>query len=222
MKISAAVLKSLDAGLAVLKIELSSVQLRQLHDYLALLLQWNATYNLTAIREPQQMVQLHLLDSLAILPVLMRLTGGSAARILDVGAGAGLPGIVLAIVRPEWHVDLIDTVQKKAAFMRQATAQLRLSNSTVIHGRVEALETNEQSAYDLLVSRAFSDLASFIQVAGFLLKPGGCLVAMKGRLATESNAVLPSGWCVDNIHRLSIPGLAAERHLIVAKRIAAL
>jgi 16S rRNA (guanine527-N7)-methyltransferase len=222
MKVSAAALKNLDTGLTALQIELSSVQLRQLHDYLALLLQWNAIYNLTSIRDPQQMVQLHLLDSLAILPVLTQLKGGSAARILDVGAGAGLPGIVLAIVRPEWHVELIDTVQKKAAFMRQATARLKLDNASVIHGRVEALVTNEQSTYDLLVSRAFSDLAGFIKVAGLHLKPSGWLIAMKGRLATEANAVLPSGWHVDSIHPLSIPGLAAERHLIVAKRIAAL
>lgn len=174
--------------------------------YLALLQKWNKTYNLTAIHEPERMLTHHLLDSLAILPWV------SADRLLDAGAGAGLPGIPLAIVRPDLAVTLIDASHKKAAFMQQAAIELGLANVTVVHGRVEALDPADK--YPQIVSRAFSDLNDFVGLTRSLLAEGGEWLAMKGLYPNEEIAQLKNARLKRDI-TLTVPGLDAERHLII-------
>ena len=172
-----------------------------------LLLKWNRTYNLTAIRDPEQALAHHILDSLAILPWV------GEEPLLDVGSGGGLPGIPLAIARPALAVTLIDAVDKKTSFQRQAAIELGLGNVVALHGRVEALS----GSFAQIVSRAFSDLAAFVGVTRHLLAPGGRWLAMKGLHPVAEMAALPSGVVVDAVHPLTVPGLDAERHLIVLK-----
>lgn len=179
--------------------------------YLALLVKWNRVYNLTAVRSPQQMVTHHLLDSLALLPHL-----GSPGKLADVGSGAGLPGIPLAIARPEMAVTLIESNRKKAAFLQQARIELKLENVSVHCGRVE--EYRPDALFDAVISRAFSDLAVFVRVAGHLLAAGAPLLAMKGVEPRDEIADLPAGWRVGRSLPLAVPGLAAQRHLIVIER----
>ncbi|SMB21680.1 methyltransferase, SAM-dependent methyltransferase, glucose-inhibited cell-division protein [Sterolibacterium denitrificans] len=176
--------------------------------YLALLVKWNRVYNLTAVRDPRQMVTHHLLDSLALLPNL-----GAPVRLADVGSGAGLPGIPLAIARPQMAVTLIESNQKKAAFLQQARIELKLDNVSIHCGRVEEYRPNV--LFDAVVSRAFSDLALFVRVAGHLLAPGAPLLAMKGVEPRDEIADLPAGWRVGRSIPIVVPGLAAQRHLIV-------
>lgn len=175
--------------------------------YLALLARWNRTYNLTAIRDPREMVVRHLLDSLAMRPYIERGT------LADLGTGPGLPGIPLAITRPELQVTLVESNGKKARFMREAVRQLGLGNARVAESRAEALD--EPRAYDHLTARALDTLAGIIEVGGHLLRPGGTLLAMKGVHPHEEIAALPAGWSVREIHRLEVPGLDGERHLVV-------
>ena len=172
-----------------------------------LLLKWNKTYNLTALRDPAQAVSHHLLDSLAILPHI-----GSGA-LLDVGSGGGLPGIPLAITRPELSVSMVDTVQKKATFLQQASIELGLKNVAVHHARVEEMT----GQYAQISSRAFSELAPFVSLTRHLLAPGGRWLAMKGVRPDEEIAALPADVSVETIIPLSVPGLDAERHLIILK-----
>lgn len=178
--------------------------------YLALLLRWNATYNLTAIRDPRQMVTRHLLDSLALAP---HVASGSLA---DLGSGPGLPGIPLAIARPQAQVTLVESNGKKARFLREALRQLRLGNARVAESRAEALA--EPGAYDCLTARALDTLAGIIAVGGHLLRPDGHLLAMKGAYPHEEIAALPHGWQVLEVRSLHVPGLAGERHLVVVAR----
>jgi 16S rRNA (guanine527-N7)-methyltransferase len=178
----------------------------RLLDYLALLKKWNSTYNLTAIHEPDKMLTHHLLDSLAVLPYV------TADRLLDVGAGAGLPGIPLAIARPDLSVTLIDASHKKCAFMQQAAIELRLANVEAVHGRVEDLDP--EAPYPQIVSRAFSDLSDFVRLTARLLAPGGEWLAMKGLYPHEEIAQL-KGARVKRDVELQVPGLAADRHLII-------
>jgi 16S rRNA (guanine527-N7)-methyltransferase len=180
---------------------------------LGLLEKWNRVYNLTAIRDPGQMVSQHILDSLAILPHL----GGRT--LLDVGSGAGLPGIPIAIATPERAVTLLDSNQKKAAFLQQAVAELHLTNATVCRERIEAWHTERR--FDVIVSRAFAELAEFVAAAAHLLATGGVLAAMKGVYPDEEIARLPDGFRVRAANRIAVPGLAAARHLILVERIAA-
>jgi 16S rRNA (guanine527-N7)-methyltransferase len=183
--------------------------------YVALLKKWNSTYNLTAIRDEQEMVTQHLLDSLSMLPVLPE-SVLAGRRWADVGSGAGLPGIPLAIARPDLGMTLVETVEKKSAFQRQAKIELGLANIAVHCGRVEDMPGAQ---FDAVVSRAFAELADFIRFAGHLAGPGGRLYAMKGVVPEDEMSRLPSGWAVLECTRLSVPGLDAQRHLIVLERV---
>jgi 16S rRNA (guanine527-N7)-methyltransferase len=197
-------------GARALRLDLSDAQIAQLMDYLALLSKWNAVYNLTAVRDPAQMVTQHLLDSLAVVPAF-----ADAHNILDVGAGGGLPGMVLAIARPDMRVSMIDTVHKKTAFLTQAKAELGLKNVTVHTARVEQLQVAEK--FDVITSRAFAELADFVTWSGHLLSGGGRFIAMKGVMPQEEISRLPAGWKVTEVRPLHVPGLEAERHLIFMK-----
>jgi len=200
-------------GTRQLAIELTDTQHQRLLDYVALLAKWNAVYNLTAIRDPRQMLIQHVLDSLSILPFLPT---RDAASVLDVGSGGGLPGIVLAIVRPHWQVTLNDIVHKKTAFQSQAKAQLGLSNLSVVTGRVESLRPGAEvsAKFDIIVSRAFAELGDFVTLARHLVADGGAIWAMKGVRPDEEIARLPDGSRAVQVVRLNVPMLDAERHLI--------
>ncbi len=202
----------LKRGLYQLALELSEEQQTKLIDYLGLLSKWNAVYNLTAVRDPMQMVAYHLLDSLAIIPAFLE-----AKNVLDVGAGGGLPGMVLAIARPDIQVSLVDTVHKKTAFLTQVKAELGLSNATVYTARVENLVV--QKKFDVITSRAFAELFDFVSWAAHLLKEGGRFIAMKGVAPDEEIAHLPQGWQVIALKPLIVPELQAERHLVFIEKI---
>ena len=178
--------------------------------YLALLDRWNRTYNLTAIRDPREMVTRHLLDSLAMQAFV---EGGSLA---DLGTGPGLPGIPLAIAKPQLQVTLVESNGKKARFLREAVRTLGLSNARVAESRAEALD--EAGAYDAITARALDVLPGIIKVGGHLLKPGGRLLAMKGVRPEEEIAALPAGWHLESVHALTVPGLVGERHLVIVAR----
>lgn len=173
--------------------------------YMALMQKWNKVYNLTAVRDSEEMLVLHVLDSLSVLPFV------EAGNVLDVGSGGGLPGLIIAITRPEVEVTTIDTVQKKAIFMRQVKAELGLSNAQVVHGRVEAYAP--PTRFSQVISRAFSDIALFKQLTAHLIAPRGRWLAMKGVVPSDELAqakVIPK-----EVIRLHVPYLQAERHLIV-------
>ena len=182
-----------------------------LFDYLALLHRWNGTYNLTAIRDPRAMVDKHLLDSLAMAPYL-----DGVARLADLGTGPGLPGIPLAIVRPALRVALVESNGKKARFLREAVRRLGLSNAEVVESRIEAYDPS--AGFDAVTARALATLPQILALGGHLLTPGGRLLAMKGVVPEDEIAALPPGWRVEALHPLRIPGLAAERHLVVVGR----
>lgn len=192
-------------GIQALGLDLPAKAADQLLAYRDLMLKWNRTYNLTALKDPARMVSHHLLDSLAILPWV------AGPELLDVGSGAGLPGIPLAIARPDLRVTLVDAVQKKAAFQRQAAIELGLANVQVLHGRVEEL----QGRYGMITSRAFADLADFVRLTRSLLAPGGRWLAMKGLAPEQELAALPAGVQVTGLHPLRVPGLDAARHLVI-------
>ncbi|MGE8160744.1 16S rRNA (guanine(527)-N(7))-methyltransferase RsmG [Paraburkholderia sp. NPDC080076] len=203
----------LEDGVRELGLNLSSAQLGKLLDYVALLSKWNAVYNLTAIRDPRQMLIQHILDSLSIVPYLAPLGPSS---VLDVGSGGGLPGIVLAIVLPEWTVTVNDIVHKKTAFQAQAKAELGLTNLSVVTGRVETLRPGAEvpAKFDVIVSRAFAELADFVTLARHLVAEQGAIWAMKGVRPDGEVERLPAGAHVEQIIRLNVPSLDAERHLI--------
>lgn len=183
--------------------------------YVALLDKWNRTHNLTAIRKPERMVTHHLLDSLAVLP---HLPSAAGLRVIDIGSGGGLPGIPLAIVRPDWRLALLDSNFKKAAFLRQAAIELPLPNVEVVAARVEHYAPG--FAFDIAISRAFSDLAVFADAARGLLAANGRLVAMKGLYPHEELAQLPAGIGVTGTPALNVPGLKGDRHLVIMERAA--
>lgn len=197
-------------GLDALGIPVEADARARLLDYLDLLAKWNRSYNLTAVREPGRMVNVHLLDSLAILPYVR------GPRIADVGSGAGLPGIPLAIVRPQWDFVLLDSNIKKVRFMRQAVMELGLERVSVEHVRVESYRPGEP--FDTVVSRAFAAIADFIRVAGALTGRHGRLLAMKGRFPADELGTLPADWRQRAVYQLQIPGLDAERHLVELER----
>ncbi|MFC5429198.1 16S rRNA (guanine(527)-N(7))-methyltransferase RsmG [Paraburkholderia denitrificans] len=209
----AALAQMLEEGAQALGVELSDRQRAQLLDYVALLAKWNAVYNLTAIRDPRQMMIQHILDSLSILPHLPVRDG---LAVLDVGSGGGLPGIVLAIARPNWQVTLNDIVHKKSAFQSQAKAELGLANLSVVTGRVESLRPGGEipKKFDLIVSRAFAELVDFVTLARHLVADGGAIWAMKGVRPEGEIERLPDGAQVLQTIRLAVPMLDAERHLI--------
>lgn len=204
----------LQQGLHVLDLDLPEAAHAKLLAYLELLKKWNATYNLTAIREESAMLTQHLLDSLSILPHMEK-SALAERRWIDVGSGAGLPGIPLAIACPQLNIGLIDSVDKKTAFQRQVKIELGLSNITVISGRVEDYPA---STCDAVISRAFAELADFVSLAGHLIVEGGYLYAMKGQLPEDEIARMPVNWRVKVCKRLVVPGLVAERHLIVLQK----
>ncbi|MCG6116891.1 MAG: 16S rRNA (guanine(527)-N(7))-methyltransferase RsmG [Aquimonas sp.] len=207
----AALQPRLQAGLCAL-CESESLALPLLA-YLALLRQWNGAYNLTAVREPDRMLGLHLLDSLSILPAL------SDGSLVDIGSGAGLPGIPLAIARPRLQVSLVEPVGKKARFLREVVRQLKLANVQVFDCRAERMDRSQQ--FDCLSARALGSLAQLIEFGAHLLKPQGRLLAMKGQWPSDELAALPAGWALGESRRLTVPEVEGERHLLVLQRSAA-
>ena len=194
---------ALDRGLGEMAVDLPAGARQRLLEYVALLVKWNRTYNLTAIREPLAIVPHHLLDSLS---VLRELELAQQARIADVGSGAGLPGIPLALARPGWQVTLVESTQKKAAFLRQAVIELALKNVSVHEGRVESWRP--QPLFDLVISRAFAALSEFIAACRHLVAPTGTLAAMKGAQPKDLQANC-------RLIRLHVPFLEAQRHLVL-------
>lgn len=203
--------EALERGAGELGLELEPQAGEQLLAYLALMAKWNNTYNLSAVRDPLAMVTHHLLDSLAVLPHLPMPPAGMLA---DAGAGAGLPGIPLAIVRPQWNVVLAEASQKKTAFLRQATMELGLRNARVHEGRVERWQPAERFA--VVISRAFARLAEFARACAHLLGGDGCLVAMKGVLRDDELAEMREWRCMSIA--LRVPLLDAARHLVICRR----
>ena len=198
-------------GIDAMRLEVSPAQQDKLMDYLALMFKWNAVYNLTSLRDPMQMVTHHLLDSLAAVPAF-----AGARNVLDVGSGGGLPGIVLAIVRPDMKVSMIDTVHKKTAFLTQVKAELGLANVTVYTARVEQLQVSDK--FDVITSRAFADLSDFVNWSSHLLADGGRYIALKGVAPKDEQERLPAEWKVDKVEPLDVPRLGAERHLVFIER----
>lgn len=195
-------------GFAAMGLELPAGAEAQLAAYLALLAKWNKVYNLTAIRDPGEMVTHHLLDSLAVLSILEKSApAGRRFSLADIGSGAGLPGLALAIARPDWSVTSVEAVEKKAAFQQQAKIELGLANVSIHCGRVEDL----QEKFDAVIARAFASLADFVSLAGHL---SGQLWAMKGTYPADEVAALPAGWRLVANHPLKVPGLNAERCLL--------
>ncbi len=201
----------LSHGLQEMNLQANALQQTQLLDYLALLFKWNAVYNLTAVRDPAQMVVQHLLDSLTAVSAF-----NDAQHILDVGSGGGLPGIVLSIIQSKAQITLIDTVHKKTAFLLQVKAELGLKNVSVQTMRVEQFQPTQ--LFDCITSRAFASLSDFINWSQHLLLEGGHFIAMKGCLLPDELAQLPAGWTIKQTQPLQVPGMDAERHLIFIER----
>nr|WP_244618282.1 16S rRNA (guanine(527)-N(7))-methyltransferase RsmG [Rhodoferax sediminis] len=201
---------SLPRSALALGVELDAAQTDLLLRYLDLIRKWNKVYNLTALRDPAEMLTHHLLDSLAVAAPLRRQTQGQGGRLLDVGAGAGLPGVVIAICCPELAVTCVDTVAKKAAFVQQVAAGLKLPNLRGLHARVESLT----EPYDVISSRAFASLADFTTWSAGALAPQGVWLAMKGKRPDDEIAALPAAVEVFHVEQLSVPGLDAERCIV--------
>jgi len=195
------------SGLAAMGVALDDEARARVLAHLDLIGKWNRVHNLTAVREPEQMVALHVLDSLSLLPHL-----GPAKRIIDVGAGPGFPGIPIAIARPGVHVTLLDSSHKKCAFLEQARTELRLANVTVVCDRVESHRPD--TGYDLVVSRAFAELSDFVTQAKHLVAPGGRFIAMKGVYPFDEIARVPESHRVASVLELEVPTLQARRHLV--------
>lgn len=197
-------------GLAALGVMLPSETQARLLQYHALIRKWNRVHNLTAMREPEMILIRHLFDSLAILPHI------SGLRLVDVGSGAGLPGIPLALAHPEWDVVLLESNHKKAVFLQQARIELKLKNVEIVTERAENFRP--ASGFDTVISRAFSSLADFVKLAGHLARENeGRLAAMKGVYPHEELAQLPPPFIVEDIFHIGVPGLEAERHLVMIK-----
>ena len=207
----------LRAGVQALGLSLSADQQQRLLDYVALIQKWNKVYNLTALRDPADMLTHHLLDSLTAVAPLTRHTQGQAMRVLDVGSGGGLPGVVLAICMPELKVTCVDTVAKKAAFVQQVAAALRLPNLRGIHARVESLT----DPYAVICSRAFASLPDFVTWSRSALAEGGVWMAMKGKPPQDEIAALPPGVQVFHVEPLAVPGLDVGRCMVWLRPAAA-
>ena len=202
---------TLGRAAGTLGLELSDSQAEALLAYLALLAKWNRVYNLSAVRDPAAMLVQHVVDSLAVVAPLRREIGSRSVRLLDVGSGAGLPGVVLAVVVPELDVTCIDAVGKKAAFLREVAGELGLKNLHAVHGRVEQLQT---AAFDIITSRAFASLADFVALTRRLCGAQTLWMAMKGRVPAEELAALPEGIRLFHVELLKVPGLDAERCVV--------
>ena len=201
---------TLHEGLTRLGLELPSDTQEKLLAYLALVQKWNKVYNLTAVREPSKMLTHHLLDSLAVVPHMQ-----DANTLLDVGSGAGLPGIPLAMALPQVRMTLLDSNQKRTTFLRQAKMQLALANVSVVCERVEKYQPKQM--FSVVTSRAFAELHEFVTVAGHLVAPGGQLMAMKGTDPAGEITKINSGFVTTGVIKLTVPGLDAERHLVFLK-----
>jgi 16S rRNA (guanine527-N7)-methyltransferase len=202
--------EGLRTGLSRLALALGEEQVSQLIGYANLIQKWSQVYNLTAVRDPAEILSHHLLDCLALIGPLRRHTEGRSIRLLDVGSGAGLPGAVIAITCPEIEVHCVDAVAKKTAFVQQAAATLHLGNLRGLHERVERL----RDKYDVVTSRAFASLADFVTLSGAALAPQGVWLAMKGRHPADELAALPGNVEMFHVEQLEVPGLAAQRCLI--------
>ena len=217
---SAGLQTPLRQGAAALGLTLGDEVLARLLDYLGLLSKWNRVYNLTALRDPADMLTHHLFDSLSVVAPLQRQLQAmglqDGARLLDVGSGAGLPGVVLAICCPALQVSCVDTVGKKAAFIQQVAAELRLANLRGVHARVETLA----GPFDVVGSRAFASLVDFTTWSQAALAPQGVWMAMKGKHPAEEIAVLPAGVAVFHVEQLTVPGLDAERCIVWMRKSA--
>lgn len=200
----------LESGVQALGMTLDKAQQRQLLAYLDLLGKWNKVYNLTAVRAPAEMLKQHLLDSLAAVPPLLCHAQGRALRLLDVGSGGGLPGVVIAICCPCIDVCCVDAVAKKAAFIQQVAGSLRLPNLRGLHARVQTLA----GPFDVISARAFAALSDFTAWSAQALAPGGVWMAMKGRYPADEIATLPAGVEVFHVEPLRVPSLDAQRHLV--------
>jgi 16S rRNA (guanine527-N7)-methyltransferase len=218
----AAYLATLEQGLVALGLELTSVQKTQLLDYLALIQKWTKVYNLTAVRDPAEMLTHHMLDSLAVIKPLLRQVAtlakdaSASVRLLDVGSGAGLPGVVIAICCPQITVHCVDTVAKKAAFIQQVAVTLKLPNLRGIHARVESLT----EPYDVVSSRAFASLVDFVSWSGQALAEQGVWLGMKGKHPADEMAALPSSVEVFHVEQLVVPGLDAHRCIVWMRKVA--
>ncbi|WP_425456508.1 16S rRNA (guanine(527)-N(7))-methyltransferase RsmG [Arenimonas terrae] len=202
-------LPELESGLSALGLPPRPLADRLL-DYLALLDRWNKTYNLTAVREPREMLAKHLLDSLSMWPHV------APGKLADLGTGPGLPGIPLALAVPGLQVTLVESISKKTRFLREVVRQLGLDNVRVLDSRAEAVA--EPGAYDQITARAMDTLAGILAVGGHLLAPGGRLLAMKGQRPDAEIAALPPGWRVESVQALTVPGLEGDRHLVTVTR----
>jgi len=202
------------AGLEALQLDLSGPQIEQLLDYQSMIAKWTRVYNLTSVRDPAEMMTHHLLDSLAAIPALQRYLHGAGleqgSRLLDVGSGAGLPGVVVAICCPTVSVTCVDTVAKKAAFIKQAALALKLPNLTGLHARVESIS----EPFDVICSRAFASLADFTNWSVGALAPQGVWMAMKGRHPADELQALPANVVMFHVEQLKVPGLDAERCIL--------
>jgi len=207
---SASLADGLRAGIQALKLNLSAEQQQRLLDYMTLIQKWNKVYNLTALRDPAEMLSHHLLDSLTAIAPLTRHTQGQAARVLDVGSGGGLPGVVLAICMPELNVSCVDTVAKKAAFVQQVAVSLKLPNLRGLHARVESLT----DPYQVICSRAFASLPDFVTWSRSAFAEGGVWMAMKGKHPEDEIDALPKDVKVFHMEPLTVPGLDVERCMV--------
>ena len=198
---------ALASGLDALRLRIPDQVEHKLLDYIALVHKWNRVYNLTAVREPERMVTHHLLDSLSVVPFL------TGKRIVDVGSGAGFPGIPIALALPQSHVTLLESSHKKSAFMKQAVIELDLQNVEIANTRAEAWHPSQR--FDVVISRAFSDLGEFVALAGHLCAGDGVLAAMKGVYPDDELNQVPAGYHVQQVKALTVPGIDAERHLVV-------
>ena len=207
----AALRHRLEQGIAALGLDLPAAAVPRLLDYVDLLVRWNAAYNLTAVRDPAEMVTRHLLDSLAILPYVDGVT------LADLGTGPGLPGLVLAIAAPGRAITLVDSNGKKVRFLREAIRALKLEGVQAVQSRVEDVP----GTFDCVTARAFATLADMLGWGGHLLAPGGRWLAMKGRRPDDELAALPDGFALASMHALAVPGLEGERHLAVLRRTGA-
>jgi 16S rRNA (guanine527-N7)-methyltransferase len=220
MNTTATLRPALEAGIAELGLNLPVTTVEGLLNYQELVSRWNKVYNLTAVRDPREMLTQHLLDCLTVVPPLRAALaevaaqaeqGGAPLRILDVGSGAGLPGVVLALCNPKWQITCVDTVAKKATFIRQAGLELGLPNLTALHQRVETIR---QPVYQLITSRAFASLADFTALTHESLAPGGRWAGMKAKLTQEERAELPASVRLTGVQPLRVPGMEAERCLV--------
>jgi 16S rRNA (guanine527-N7)-methyltransferase len=206
----AGLIESLRAGAAELGLELPDTEIERMIAYVRELARWNRAYNLTAVRDVEEMIPRHLLDSLA----LHRFIAGP--QVADAGTGAGLPGVPLAIAQPASRFTLIDAGAKKVRFVRHVTALLSLPQIAVVHSRLE--DYRPEAGFDTVIARALAPLPRLLDLTGHLCAPGGQLLAMQGRQQDEEPAALPVPWVVDRVERLSVPGLDAQRHVVILRR----